>query len=416
MLKVKLPQLAWHETRELEITFPESWEVAICRPAGYDRPRLPPEQMRATIASPIGTPPLRELAKGKQEVVIIFDDMTRVTRTAEIIPPVLEELALAGVPDSRIRFVAALGAHGAMTRPDFVKKLGEATLARFPVYNHNLLDKGIYVGTTSYGTEVFINTEVARCDLKIGIGTITPHRTAGFGGGGKIILPGVASFATIEHFHTLANEAQRQHREQPVTGMGIFDANPVRLNSEEAARLAGLDIKIDCLHNQWGETVAIYAGALLPAYTRAAAEAKRHYLTPMARDKDVVIANAFAKASEAGISLGTAQASVSPGGGDIVLVGNAPEGQVTHYLLGSFGNSHFSRLGAPRRLPAHVRHLIIYTEYPDLAGWNSWLEKSDRVLTMSRWQNVLEFLKKYHSDGTRVAVYPNADSQYFARA
>jgi len=412
--KVTIPQFAWHGTRELELTLPDSWEVAVCRMAGYRQPKLTPEAMKAAIACPVGTPPIREMAKGKQEVVIIFDDMTRVTRTAEIAPLVLEELALAGVPDNRIRFIAALGTHGALTRAEFVKKLGEATLARFPVYNHDLLAKGTYVGTTSYGTKVFLNAEVMRCDLKIGIGTVTPHRKAGFGGGGKIILPGIASFATIKNFHILANAALRAHPEKPVIGMGIFEGNPMRLNSQEAALMAGLDVKIDCLHNQMGETVAIYTGALIPTSNQAAEDARKHYLTPKARDAEVVIANAFTKASEAGISLSTALASVNPNGGDIVLVCNAPEGQVPHYLLGSFGNHHFSRLRSSRSLPSRVRNLIIFTDYPDLAGYNSWLEKSDRVRVMNRWPEVLEFLTGHHGEGTRAAVYPTADSYYFA--
>ncbi|MFH0942422.1 MAG: lactate racemase domain-containing protein [Chloroflexota bacterium] len=411
---VKLPRLAPDETRELELSFPESWEVAVCPIAGGQRPRLRPEEIKQAVAHPIGTPPLRELARGKRDVAIIFDDTTRVTRTAEIVPPVLEELALAAVPDSRIRFIAALGAHGAMNRTGFARKLGEATLARFPVYNHNPLDKGAYVGTTSYGTMVFINAEVARCDLKIGIGTISPHIRAGFGGGGKIILPGVAALPTIEHLHTLANQAASEHREKPVIGMGIFDGNPMRANCQEAAKLAGLDFIINCLHNQRGETVAVYAGAPELAFARGVEEAKKHYLAPKALDKDVVVANAFSRAGEAGISLGMALASASLRGSDIVLVCNAPEGQVTHYLLGSFGNSHWSRLTTRRTLPAHIRHLIIFTDYPDPGGHNSWLEPSERVVTLSQWDDVLGLLIEGHGDGSSVAVYPSADCQFFA--
>ena len=77
-----------------------------------------------------------------------------------------------------------------MNRVDFAKKLGEETLSRFPVYNHNPFVNCVYVGTTSYGTEVFINAEVMKCDLKITIGSIVPHIFAGFGGGSKIIMPG----------------------------------------------------------------------------------------------------------------------------------------------------------------------------------------------------------------------------------
>ena len=187
---VKVPQLAWYGTKELELPLPDSWQVEVCNMAGYNRPAMKPDQIKASISNPIGMPPIRELAKGKKEVVIIFDDMTRVTRVAEIVPFVLEELAEAGIPDDRIRFIIALGAHGAVNRLDFVKKLGEETVARFTVYNHDAFVNSTYVGTTTNcGTKVYVNEEVMKCDLKIAIGSVVPHPMGGFGGGGKIILP-----------------------------------------------------------------------------------------------------------------------------------------------------------------------------------------------------------------------------------
>ena len=164
---LKLPQLAWHGIKELELPLPDNWQVEMGYMAGYDRPALSPDRIREAVTGKlIGLPPIRELARGKKEVVIIFDDMTRVTRVADIVPFVLEELAAAGIPDSSIRFIAALGCHGAMNRADFVKKLGEETVARFPVYNHNPFANCIYVGTTkTYGTKVYVNEEVMKCDL-----------------------------------------------------------------------------------------------------------------------------------------------------------------------------------------------------------------------------------------------------------
>ncbi|GAJ08590.1 unnamed protein product, partial [marine sediment metagenome] len=170
--------------------------------AGYNRPAMKPDEIKASISNPIGIPPIKELAKGKKEVVIIFDDMTRVTRVAKIAPFVLEELAEAGIPDNRIRFIVALGLHSALWRQHFVKKLGEEVVSRFSVYNHNPFHNCTYVGTTStYKTRVYANEEVMKCDLKIAIGSVVPHPMSGFGGGGKIILPGVVSFETIDWNH-----------------------------------------------------------------------------------------------------------------------------------------------------------------------------------------------------------------------
>jgi len=411
---IRMPQLAWYGTKELELPLPDSWQVEVCNMAGYNRPAMKPDEIKASVSNLIGIPPIKELAKGKKEVVIIFDDMTRVTRVAEIVPFVLEELAEAGIPDNRIRFIAALGCHGAMDRLDFVKKLGEETLARFPVYNHNAFGNCTYVGTTkTYGTEVYINEEVMKCDFKIAIGSVVAHATSGFGGGGKIILPGVASFETIEYNHRAARKQQGSapYKDKPIAGMGIFDNNPMRFDIEEAATLAGLDVLINCIVNMWGETVAIFAGAMIPSYTAAIQEAKAHYLTPRVEGKDIVIANTFAKANEAFIGVNIAYPAVSREGGDVILIANAPGGQVTHYLTGSFGTASRSVLWRARRIPQYSNHLIVYTEYPDLAG-RDWFEESDKLLSLHRWDDVLQVLQEFHGAGTKVAVYPNAEIQY----
>ena len=122
MNTVTLPQLPWHGTKELKLPLPDSWQVEFYHMTGWNRPAMKPAEIKAAITNPIGTAPIRELAKGKNEVVIIFDDMTRVTRVAEIVPFVLEELAEAGIPDNKIRFICALGCHGALNRLDFLKK------------------------------------------------------------------------------------------------------------------------------------------------------------------------------------------------------------------------------------------------------------------------------------------------------
>jgi len=410
---IRLSQLAWYETKELALPLPDNWQVEVCNMAGYDRPAMNRDQIKHCITNLIGSPSIKELAKGKNEVVIVFDDMTRVTRVADIVPFIVEELTAADIPNNKIRFISALGCHGAMDGLDFVKKLGKETLARFPVYNHNPFDNCIYVGTTSRGTKVSINAEVMKCDLKIAIGCITPHVMTGFGGGGKIILPGVASFESIEALHRLGAKAQQECPDKPVVGMGIFDDNPMQLDIEEAVILAGLDVKIDCIVNMWGETIAIFGGAPVPAYAAGVREAKTHYLTPKAEDKDIVIANTFAKANEAATGLITAFPAVTGKGGDVILICNAPEGQVTHYLMSSFGKTIGGKLRLQIGLPSHVNHLIVYTEYPDIAG-RGYFKESNKVLFMSSWDDVLQVLQELHGDNAKVAVYPNADIQYCA--
>ncbi len=414
MTVIRLPQLAWHGHAELELPLPSGWEVEMGFMSGHNRPALTAAQVRAGVTEDlIGIPPIPELARGKKEVVIIFDDMTRVTRAAEIVPYLLAELAAAGIPDDRVRFIAALGCHGAMNRVDFTKKLGEETLARFPVYNHNPYANCVYVGTTkTFGTRVCINEEVMRCDFKIAIGSVVPHPRTGFGGGAKIILPGVTSFDTIKHNHHMFYETAT--RDPSCMGMGIFDNNPGRLDIEEAGEMAGLDVLINCLVNMRGETAAVYAGAPQPTYAAAVDAARQHYLTPAVKDRDIVIANTFAKSNEAWLGLPITFPALKQEGGDIVIIGNNPEGQVTHYLLGPFGETIWGPLRRERKIPPHVRTLIFYTEYPDLAG-RTWFGGREKALFRHKWDEVLDVLLRNNGNRARVVVYPNAEIQYAQR-
>jgi len=408
---IVLPQLAWHGLKKLKVTFPAGWQVEVGDMAGHDRPKLKRAEIKQAIARPIGMATLREYARGKKQVVIIFDDMARVTRVAEIVPHVLAELAAAGVTDDRIRFIAACGCHGAMDRADFVKKLGEDVLRRFPVYNHSPFDNCIYAGTTTRGTKLYLNAEFMKCDLKIGIGSIVPHIMAGFGGGGKIVLPGVASYETILALHVSRTASGDLEYKDAITGMGAIKDNPRRRDINEAAEIAGLDMKIDALINGWGETAGIFAGKPAPEYAAALEAAQKHYLTPSAKDKDIVIANTFAKANEAVSGLLVAFPSLTKKGGDVVLIANAPEGQMTHYMMGPFGNEIGGKLQLRMKPTPNVNRLIIYSEYPDLASRN-YIEDTGQVVMMHDWADVLKLLEESHGPGTKVAVYPNADIQY----
>ena len=126
---------------------------------------------------------------------------------------------------------------------------------------------------------------------------IQPHIMAGFGGGAKIILPGVTSLATNEVFHRLGARIRQEHPEKPM-GIGIYQDNPLRQEMEEAAAMVGLNMKIDCIFNMWGETTHIFAGNPAATFAAGAEVAKNHYLSPRAREKDIVIANTFAKVNE----------------------------------------------------------------------------------------------------------------------
>ncbi|MDY6916567.1 MAG: lactate racemase domain-containing protein, partial [Chloroflexota bacterium] len=134
---MSVPRQLWFDGGELELEFPDSWDVVPCRMNGHGAARIKDEDIQGVLRTPVGTAPLRELARGKREVAIVFDDLSRPTKAGGLVPHVIGELHAAGVADEAIRFVCATGSHGAHTYEDFKRKLGAGTLDRFAVYNHN---------------------------------------------------------------------------------------------------------------------------------------------------------------------------------------------------------------------------------------------------------------------------------------
>ncbi len=401
------------------MTFPPLWKVQLHSMPVESRARLSHEAILKAFREPIGTKPLAELAAGKREVAIIFDDLTRPTRVDELVPYVLEELRLAGVEKRSIRFICALGTHGALKRDDFAKKLGEAVLERFPVYNHNPYENCTYLGRTRFDTPVSINREFMNCDLKIGIGCILPHWTRGFGGGGKILMPGVASMDTIEHNHRdvaksgPSKDGTGRANLASSVGRGKYEQNVMRLDIEEAVRMAKFDFIVNAVVNLRRETTDLFVGDPIDAHIAGVKTAAEVYATEPAAEKDVVVANAFSKANEAGIAVILGVLSLKKTGGDLILVCNAPDGQVTHYLRRSFGKTIGGRLWAPRReLPSAVKRFFVLSEYPDKAGWE-WFAPPEKIIWKRRWEEIMEDLRRVHGDHAAVSVFPDATVQYF---
>jgi len=406
-VRVELPQLLWYDNTRQELDLPDAWEVSVCPMRGAARAPMTIEQMAKAIAEPIGTLRLRDLAAGRKSAVIVFDDMTRPTRTYELAPIVLEELAAAGIQAADITFVCALGAHGALTMHEFRKKLGPAIVENYRVFNHNPYEHCVELGHTSFGTPVSINREVMEADIKIGIGCVTAHAQTGFSGGGKLLLPGVAHMDTISHYHL-----DVVSRAPETTGLGKFENNIMRQNIAEAAEMVGMDFKIDVLVNERGATTAVFAGDLALAHGQAVVLAKDVYATdPRPRDKDLVIANAFAKANEMSIALRVGAMALADRRGSLVLIANSPEGQVVHYLLGRFGRNYGGRQYPVAAIPKDL-DLIIMAPWPDKT-FADWFANPEKVTWTRDWAETLALLKPKFGAHCRVAVIPNATMQYY---
>lgn len=409
---VRVPQMAFFGDSELELRLPASWQVVYQKMPGHDLPALDDEGIRQALAKPIGAPRLRDLAQGRKEACIVFDDISRPTPISRLWPFVVEELHAAGIGDEHIRFICALGMHGAHSRTDFVRKLGEEALRRFPVYNHNPYEHCTTVGTTSRGTPVEVNAEFLACDLRLGIGAVLPHPMAGFGGGPKIILPGIVSWRTIYYNHLDLTEKIQAEGKGTDIRFGT-EANDHWQDICETADLAGLQFKVDAFLNARREVVGLVAGNHRAMRDQSVRTAREIYATKPVPDADIAIANCYGKSNEATLC------GFSPDWSyglekDLVIIATCPQGQVVHYLYGDFGEHALGEGTPPREpgiTPAGVSHLLVYTPYPEKSA-ERWFNAQGMNTVLSDWNEVVAKLEEWHPNGARVAVYPDLTVQY----
>lgn len=409
---IRIPIKAWYGDEEMELHLPESWEVQECRMAGHDTPPLTDEHLREALRRPLGTEPLRQMARGRKQVVILFDDLTRPAPTWKILPFVLEELREAGIADDRIRFVGAFANHAAMCLEDFAKKLGKDVVGRFRIYNHNPYEHLVDLGKTTKGTPVLINREVMACDLKIGIGGLIPHLGAGFGGGAKLAVPGVAGIASADHNHRVIGGMGGDRSAERKSRLGMVGGNEVREDIEEAVQKVGLDMKIDLLVNNRREIIGVFAGDFITQHRAGVEQAKKLYATRVAKDCDVVVTNTFPIENQMIKGIWPANLSLREGGHAVVVV-QSVEGQALHYLAGRFGTSYGGKMwGAPGQLlvPKAERLLVCsaYLSRTDLDMYGP----REKVVPCAKWGEVLIHLMAAHPQRARVAVYPYAAIQY----
>jgi nickel-dependent lactate racemase len=209
-----------------------------------------------------GTPPFSALAAGAKRVVIIVDDATRPTPVAEILPVLLSALAEADIPRERIAILIALGTHVRMQQPDLEKRFGSMVVREYRIIQHDAWQADLVPITLPDGRIVKINPEVIHADLTIGISSILPHPMAGYGGGPKIIMPGLCNFEFIRDHHMRYSIHQKSRA-------GNIEGNPFHAAVWEVARAVGLSLSINCVYNQEGQVIRIIAGDLEGAFAKA---------------------------------------------------------------------------------------------------------------------------------------------------
>ena len=218
-------------------------------------PKLPEQALVDTaMAAPEGGISLRDLAKGKHKIVLIASDHTRPVPSQLIVPPMLDEIR-EGNPNADITILVSTGCHRETTREELIAKFGEEIVSNEKIVIHDCDDTEnlVNIGTLPSGGQCIVNRLAVEADLLVAEGFIEPHFFAGFSGGRKSVLPGVAARETV-----LANHCS-EFIAHPKARTGILEGNPIHADMLWAAKQAKLRYIVNVVLN--GEKQVIYAVA-----------------------------------------------------------------------------------------------------------------------------------------------------------
>ncbi|MDH5173916.1 MAG: nickel-dependent lactate racemase [Elusimicrobiota bacterium] len=266
----------------LNITLPEEG-LTIIEPKFV--PGIPDEK-KAFVDSlnrPIGSPPLKELIKSKDNVAIVFSDLTRPVPNRRIIPWLLEELS--GVSKDRIVLINATGMHRANTIEELTEMLGEEVVRNYRIVNHNAQKKEemVRLGKTKAGGDIWVNGNYIRAGVKILTGFIEPHFFAGFSGGPKSVLPGISGEDTIMHNHS-ANMLNH-----PKADWSITRGNPLWEEIREVALMTKPTFIINVTLNKEIEISGVFSGDMDLAHQKGVEFARESAMRAVPHLFDLVI-------------------------------------------------------------------------------------------------------------------------------
>lgn len=237
------------------------------------------------LAHPIGSPPLRQMAKRGDRVCIVFTDITRASPDHLMVPAMLKELEAAGVRDEDITLLCGIGMHRPSTPEEKIIKLGREVVERYRVIDNEPRNPAALVdlGVTPGGVPVTAHRAAVEADLLMATGIVEPHQYAGYSGGRKTLAVGAAGEGLIAHTHGPA------FVDHPGTRIGRIEGNPFHEAITEAARRARLRFILNAVLDDDKRILKVAAGDTEAAFMELVAFARAVYETPIPHQYDVAV-------------------------------------------------------------------------------------------------------------------------------
>jgi nickel-dependent lactate racemase len=327
----------------------------------------------AALRQPIGTAPLRELVKSTDHVAIVISDMTRPTPNHLLIPILLDELT--HVPLSHITIINGTGTHRDQTKNELITMLGEWVVDHVNVINHHCqnMDELSHVGRSSQGCDVYLNKAYVEADFRIVTGFIEPHFLAGFSGGCKGIMPGIAGIETIMTFH---NARMIGH---PLATWGNMTNNPLQDMAHEVNLLCKPNFLLNVTLNAHKQITRVFAGELFVAHAQGCAYVKEHAMVQCEHRFDLVITSNSGYPLDQNLyqavkGMSAAHKIVKPGG-TILCLAECSDGVPDH------GN--YAKILQMADTPAQLLQMI---EDPEFQMFDQWQVQKQAVI--QTWADV----------------------------
>jgi nickel-dependent lactate racemase len=307
---------------DVPVSLIESWRVA-----GLHDERA---AIVTALRAPIRTLPLSEVVQPDDTVAVVFSDLTRPMPNDRVLPPLLEELSLAGVADERVVLINALGTHRPQTEAELRGMLGAEICDRYRIVQHDAWDGAnlVAVATNHAGRPVRVNRTYLQASRRILTGFIEPHFFAGFSGGPKAVLPGIADAEAI-----LDNHGPEMIAEPGVT-WAVTEGNPLWEEMLAVAKATAPDFLLNVTLNQEREITGVFAGDLVAAHRAGVAFARQTAMQAVAAPFDVVITSNSGYPLDLNLyqavkGMAAAARIVKPGG-DIIVAAECWDGIPSH--------------------------------------------------------------------------------------
>ncbi|TDL32644.1 nickel-dependent lactate racemase [Jeotgalibacillus sp. S-D1] len=360
----------------LPLTLPDG--VFLVEPinlAGLEKDK---EAVMNALENPIGTPPLKQMVKATDKVSIVISDITRPTPNHKLVPWLIEELD--HVPYENFVIINGTGTHRDQTREEFIGMLGEWVVDNIKIINNSCHDKDTLVnlGKSTFGCDVYLNKDYVESDFRIVTGFIEPHFFAGFSGGPKGIMPGIAGIETIMTFHNARMIGD------PRSTWGNMTDNPVQNMTREINQLCKPHFMLNVTLNREKEITNVFAGELYEAHDKGCAFAKEHAMIRCDNRFDVVITSNSGYPLDQNLYQAvkgmSAAHKIVKEGGVIIIASECSDGLPSH---GNFSKI-FEMADSPEQLLSMINN-------PEFKMFDQWQVQKQAVIQI--WSDIYVYSK-----------------------